>query len=232
MLTRWLLLDLETVGGPDAEEWLPPVEQDKRFTDPAKIAADIAEKRAKQLASAALDADLCKIVCAGWHRDDDISRVFFVPNEDAEREVLNMIWAQIGPTRPMLGYGLSWFDAGVLVRRSQLLDVRVPPLMYQQGKYRHPAIVELADYLTLNGMIEQKKGRGLDYHCKRLGIQVEDAHTGKDVAELYAAGNVEGIKSHCQADITRVRLLAERLRVIPVRPEKSIQVEPEVAEIF
>ena len=109
----------------------------------------------------------------------------------------------------MLGYGLTWFDAGVLVRRSQLLSVRVPSEFYRQAKYRHDWIVDLADYQRLNGLIElsteQRKGRGLEWYCKRFGIDVEDAHDGADVAQLWKAGNLDAIKAHCAADLLRPR---------------------------
>lgn len=231
MLNRYCLLDLETIASPEASQWLPDINPPSNWKDEAKIAAYVAEEGMKLLERAPLNPELCRIIAAGWQTEGDAPCVMYVPDVDAERKLLNHIWLMVSKTRPMVGYGLTWFDAGVLVRRSQLLDVLVPAVMYEQGKYRHPLIVELADRLTLNGMIEQKreekKGHGLDYHCQRLGIQVEDAHTGKDVAELYAAGNVEGIKNHCLADIQRIRLLAERLRVISVQTTgMALVVEP------
>jgi len=218
-----LLAELET-----------PIEADKRLTDPKKIADDLAKKNAARaelptriaddlakrtaalLESAVFDADACRIVCVGLREHDGSEYVTCVLSERQERAALEDVWQRVNQTTPMLGYGLTWYDAGVLVRRSQLLGVPVPAAFYRQGKYRHDMIIELADYLTLNGMIEQRKGRGLDYHCKRLGITVDDAHTGKDIAALWAAGDLDGITAHCQADITRIRLLAERLGVIPV----------------
>lgn len=226
MLNRYCLLDLETIPAPDAPAWLPKIDAPSNYKDEAKIAAYIAEEGSKQLAQAGLDADLCTIVAAGWQKDNGSPCVVYVSDTDAERNVLNLIWSFVSASRPMVGYGLTWFDAGVLVRRSQLLGVTVPAAMYEQGKYRHPMIVELADRLTLNGMIDQKKGRGLDYHCKRLGIQIEDEYTGKDIAGLHAAGNVEAIKAHCLADITRLRLLAERLQVIPSSTSTQAESEP------
>jgi len=219
MLQRYLLLDLETACAPDAEQWLSPVEADKRLTDPAKIADDLAKKKAAQLETAPLDADLCQIVAFAMQPHNGQPSVIVTPNIDAEREVLDLVWGYTLEGVPLVGYGLTWFDLGVLVRRSQLLGVTVPARIYEQGKYRHPLIVELADYLTLNGMIEQKKGRGLDYHCKRLGIRVEDAHTGKDVASLWQARNFEGIANHARADLQRIQQLAIKLGVIEQVPE-------------
>lgn len=217
MLTRYCLLDLETATAPDCERWLPPIEPDKRFTDPAKVEADLATKRAAQITMAALDPDLNQIVAFGWQTEEMTRPSATVcVSESGERVMLEMIWQTVTLTRPMVGYGLTWFDAGVLVRRSQLLGVLVPSWVYRQGKYRHDAIIELADRLTLNGMIEQKKGRTLEYHCKRFGIHVDDPVTGKDIASLWEAGDLQAITSHVTGDIDRIRQLAERLCVIPV----------------
>ncbi len=121
-----------------------PVEADKRLVDPVKITADIAKKQARKaelpglisddisrrvqalLESAALDADACEIKCIGLREHDGTEHVIVTPDAKAERDGLCRVWASINYTTPMLGYGVSFFDAGVLVRRSQLLGVPVP----------------------------------------------------------------------------------------------------------
>lgn len=265
MLTRYCLLDLETISAPDALDWLPPVlpdpkmvaeletpvEADKRLTDPVKIAADIAkktlakselpakieadiaERKAAQFAAAALDADVCQIIAVGMQTEEmPRPAAFILTTEAIESNTIEWVWQLVTLSRPMVGYGLTWFDLGVLVRRSQLLNVLVPSWVYKQGKYRHDVVIELADYLTLNGMIEQKKGRTLDYHCRRFGIQVDDAVTGKDVAELWKNGDHESITKHVIGDIDRIRQVAERLGRIPVggSPARLLPTEQEKEE--
>jgi hypothetical protein len=254
MLTRFVLLDLETVAAPDALQWCPPFEPDQkmaaelvapikadsRLTDPAKIAADLNKKQAAKdelpgrieadiearkmaaVEQASLDADLCRIVvvgCQPWNTEGWVAKALDVHDE---KNLLLRVWDTINATTPMVGYGLSWFDAGVFVRRSQLLNVRVPEGFYRQTKYRHEWIVELADRVTLNGMIDQKKGRGLDYHCRRFGIEVADEWTGKDVAALWAEGAHDAVVAHCMADLLRIQRLAERLFVIPTIAEADV----------
>ena len=221
MVSRFLLLDVETIAAEGCEKWLPSVEADARLTDPVKIAADLAKKQTALLERAPLDADLNKIIAFGWRSSRGQDCVLATPTETAEKDCLELVWQYVAEGIPLVGYGLSWFDAGVLVRRSQLLGVDVPERFYEQGKYRHPLIIELADRLTLNGMIEQKKGRGLEYHCQRFGITVEDAHTGKDIAELWRMRDMGGILAHCGADLQRIRLLAQRLGVIPGEPVET-----------
>ncbi len=219
MLTRFVLLDLECVALPDAVDYLPKIEAPGNYTKQDSIDAYVQAETMRQMSRAALDPDCCQIVAFGFQ--DALMgapRVMLAADETEEARRLESIWQMINRTTPMVGYGLTWYDAGVLVRRSQILGVKVPSEFYKQGKYRHEMIVELADFLTLNGMIEQKKGRGLDYHCRRLGISVPDSHTGSDIAELWRAGDLEGIEAHCQADMWRIRLLAERLDLVPAIP--------------
>ncbi len=223
MLNRFCLLDLETIPALDCEQWLSPFEADRRLTDQAKIAADIAKKRQEQLESAALDPDLNQIIAFGWQTESmDFPNISVCTAPEDEPGLLEVIWQLVNPSRPMVGYGASFFDLGVLVRRSQLLGVSVPSWVYKQGKYRHDNVIELADYLTLNGMIEQKKGRTLDYHCKRLGIGVPDTMTGKDVPQAVAEGRFTDVTAHLTADLTRIRLLAERLGVIDQVREEAV----------
>lgn len=225
------------------EEFNTPIQAARNLKDPEKIKADIAakeariamlpalieqdiaERKAALLEAGALDADLCQIVAFGYQPGHGSRDVVVAQNEKEERIALAFIWSLMKTPHatavPFIGYGLSFYDLGVLVRRSQLLGVEVPEFIYEQRKYNHPLIVDLADRLTLNGMIEQKKGRGLDYHCKRLGITIEDPHTGKDIADLWKAGDIAGIAAHCVSDLRRISQLAQRLGVIPMASEES-----------
>lgn len=224
MLTRYCLLDIETAALDNARDYLPKIEAPSNYVKAEVIKAYVDGETMKALDRAGLDPDTCQIICVGFHWWNTAEpATFTVRDTDAEKSLLQIVWDHIRAGGSLIGYGLTWFDAGVLVRRSQILGVPVPAQFYKQGKYRHDLIIELADYLTLNGMIEQKKGRGLDYHCKRLGIAVDDPHSGADVGQLWKDGNVDAIRSHCLCDLQRIRLLAERLGVI-----QPVQVPAEV----
>jgi hypothetical protein len=235
MLTRWTIVDLECVPDEHCRQWLGPIDAPKNYVKEDVIAAYIRDETERRVQLAGLDADLCRIVCAGIQPWDTDGAVIKVLNETDERRVLERIWQSVNATTPLVGYGLTWYDAGVLVRRSQLLNVRVPEGFYKQGKYRHDWIVELAERLTLNGMIDQKKGRGLDYHCRRFGIQVDDEFTGADVAKLWAEGAHDAVMSHCMADLLRIQRLAERLHVIPelreVEPALPLTIDDPYADV-
>ena len=217
MLTHWICLDCETIAAPDAEQWLPPVTANRTLKDPEKIAADLAAKKAEQMDGLALDPDLCQIVVIGL---DIPTRPTPLMLTGDEAQILRDCWGLMHvQSAPIVGYGLTWFDLGVLVRRSQLLRVPVPEWAYKQGKYRHDRLIELSDYLTLNGLIDQKKGRGLEYHCRRFGIEIADTITGADVGRAWADGHQDLVIDHCRADLARVKGVAQALGLIELAKE-------------
>ena len=65
-MERFCVFDIETVALADAAAYIPPPKPRANLKDPAKIEADIAEKRAAVLEKAALDPDLCRVVAAAW----------------------------------------------------------------------------------------------------------------------------------------------------------------------
>src|SRR3990167_9822779 len=63
----WLVFDIETCPMPGCAEYLTDdIEAPANYKDPVKIAAYVAERRAKQIADAGLDLDLCEVVAIGW----------------------------------------------------------------------------------------------------------------------------------------------------------------------
>ena len=66
---RFCVFDIETAALADVGAYLPPATPRANLKDPVKIEADIREKTAAQLARAALDPDLCRVVAAGWDCD-------------------------------------------------------------------------------------------------------------------------------------------------------------------
>jgi hypothetical protein len=90
---RYCFLDIETACHPDAERMLPEFKHNAGTNDADKRAAQIAEKRAKALADAALDPDLCRIVAIGsWWDTDDVPRLELCEDEEQERDALYTFW--------------------------------------------------------------------------------------------------------------------------------------------
>jgi hypothetical protein len=145
---RYVITDIETAPLADAERMLPEFKHNAGTKDEALKAEQIAAKRAKALADAALDPDLCRIVAIGswWDIEIDPSRVLSEPtillchNESQEAAALAEFWETYRairhecPYTVIVGSNVLGFDLPVMVRRSLYLQVEVPHL--ERGKFR------------------------------------------------------------------------------------------------
>jgi hypothetical protein len=215
-----LILDLETFALDDARHFIEEPTAPANYKDPEKIAAYIAQRKIELIDRCALDPDLCRIVAIGWDSPDACGgpTVDYADTEQEERALLVEAWDVIrgdglsmGPS--LVGFNLLAFDLPVLIRRSQYLGLRIPPL--NLDKYRTPH-VDLMERLSFNGKI---KAHSLDFYCKRFGIEVADDVSGADVDALVKAGEWDRVLGHCRADVQKTRLLAERLGLLTQKAE-------------
>jgi DNA polymerase elongation subunit (family B) len=208
-----LLLDIETFALDEAAEFIEDPTAPANYKDPEKIAAYIADAKAKAVSRCALDPDLCRIVAVGWefeNRSGTIAGGECYASETEERQGLREFWQIASASDRFIGFNLLAFDLPVLIRRSQYLGVDVPATVINLDRYRTPH-VDLMERLTFNGKI---KAHSLSFYCKRFGIDVEDDSTGADIDALVRAGQWDAVLAHCRADVQKTRLLAERLRLV------------------
>jgi DNA polymerase elongation subunit (family B) len=142
-----LFFDLETEKNLASLELMPEPKASKALKDPAKIAADIAEKRLELIESAALDPDYGKIASIGYATEIDgpisvimVGDAYWAePGFDGEgnriiidqcyteRDLLNGFWRKFADCNGRCcGYNILGFDLIYLLRRSMALCVKVP----------------------------------------------------------------------------------------------------------
>ena len=204
-LSSAVVLDLETIASPGCELFLDPVKAPSNWKDPIKIAQHAEEKRAEQIARAGLEPDLNEIVAVGWrHPEREGTATVYTRADVDEAGLLEMTWEALHGRR-IVGFNIFSFDLPVLIRRSQLLGLRVPSV--NLDRYRTPHI-DLLERLTFNGKLTY---RSLAFYARRFGVPCDDQTKGADIAQMVAANDWEGVRAHCRADVEKTCLLAARL---------------------
>ena len=211
----YLVFDVESVAIANATEYLEPATAPSNYKSEAAIASYVAKANAEQLAKAALDVDLARIVCVGFS-DGNTTLVAVCKDEDDEASALTAFWrkvavpASISDRPTLVGFNCVGFDLPLMLRRSLYLGVKAPRL--QVGKYRHDGIEDLMLTLSFDGALRY---RGLDFWRRRLALDVPpDPHTGGNIAGLVADGNWSAVADHCRSDVNTTAALARRMGVL------------------
>ena len=218
-MPRHLILDVEAVAINDVATYLEPVSAPSHYKDEAKIAEYIAAKKAELTEKAALDIDLARIVCIGYHMDglspsQTLTEAVIIKDELQEREVLGRFWQTFWPvyvpgsTVAVTFNGLS-YDMPLLLRRSLYLGVTAPKL--QLDRYKHVDVVDLLAILSNDG---RQKMHSQRFYAQRFGIQVDDELTGADIGAAVAAGDWAAVEKHCAADVATTKALAKRMDIL------------------
>ncbi len=202
-----LIFDVEAVAIDNAADFLEPVSAPSNYVKPDAIASYIQKATTEQLAKAALDIDLARIVALGlWAEGGEPMTVLCV-TEDEEREALAAFWRGVAHPRPtLIGYNCCGYDLPLLMRRSLYLKVPAPRIAV--SKYRHPDVVDLMLDLSYDGA---QKYHSLAFYAARFGCDIVDDLTGADIASAFAEGRLHDIRAHNEADLRRTAFLAERL---------------------
>lgn len=166
MSSTRLVLDIATCALDGAEAWLPAVKPRGNLKDPAKVEADLADKRAAQIEGLALDLDLCRVsalgVCdvSGWGASP--IRVEVAATEADEAILLEHWHSRLREAHLVTFNGLA-FDLPVLARR--MLYLKLPALGWNLDRYRSPH-VDLLAKLSDHGA---RPYRSLEFYARRLG---------------------------------------------------------------
>lgn len=143
-----------------------------------------------------------------------------LPDDNSLREQLESLAVIIQATRAIamgpfvVGYHVE-FDLANLAHHARRLGVKWPTI--DNRKYGNRDVIDLHKIIA-DDECEHIISRSLVSACRVYGVDVpEDDVRGADVATLYAAGDWEGIKRHCQRDVERTLGLGRVLRALPER---------------
>lgn len=241
MTSNWLLIDIETAGRSDAAGFiedrlgsaadfaaeLAAVEHDKRCTKPDAIAESIANRRQKLIddreqkrrdfqADMGLDWNANRIVALGYQTESSEATVLVCEDEDDERAALRRVWHAYGAgRRRIVGYNVWGFDLPTMIQRSRLLGIDVPYI--DMRRYGNSDQIDLFKLLTFDDIrCTSVIRRTLDNFCRLFGIDetIPPVGSGADIGAMVEAGDWDGIRAHCLADVRRTQALAQRLGYI------------------
>jgi hypothetical protein len=207
-----LVIDIATCALDGAAEWLPDVRAAKNLKDPAKIEADLADKRAEQQEKLGLDLDLCRISAIGWC---DVTgwepgevQVALAETVISEANLLGNLHKMLKHSDTITFNGLS-FDLPLIERR--LLYCGLPPLGWNLDRYRSPH-VDLLAKLSNHG---QRPYRPLSFYIKRLGwTDLSKPLSGADEALAPSRGQWVELEASVRHDVIATLRLAQWMRVI------------------
>ena len=207
---KTVVMDLETIPNPAMIPLLPEPEAKANLKDPEKIAADIEEKRLKQIEEMALNAHTNLICCISFMdiNTEVISSMLIDPNTLDEKPLLENIWEYLHQFEKFITFNGNAFDVPVLRFHSMVHRVQ-PSVNISTAKYRIDNHVDVR--AVLGGYDTFAKG-SLDWYCRIiLGTGKTEGCNGATVQHLFDCGCYQEIQEYCENDVRILAQLYERM---------------------
>lgn len=205
--SEYLIVDIATTAIAGADAYVEEPSAPSNYRDEAKIAAYIAEAKAKAIDKCALDADLGRVTAIGVGGYDFMS-IELCRDEDAERVQLEWLAEEIR-AKSIVTFNGSKFDLPFLVRRALYLGV---DLQIDLDRYRSPH-VDLYEILTNRG---QFGGHSLGFYVKRMGwTDLTKVLSGAEEARVPETGQWLELQQSVAHDLIATRRMATWMRLIP-----------------
>lgn len=204
-----VVLDIETIQAP-REEWARLVGIDSVMVESCSenLPSDLfthaeAQERLKKedelYERSAFDATFSRIVCVGVliFSDAMVPQGAICWYGANERELLRLFWARLGDPRPSLFIthnGLG-FDLPFLKKRSVIHQVK-PSIEISLARFRTEPVY---DTMAIWSNWETRGWVKLDVLARALNVETKSG-SGKEVAEMWAAGRGKEIAEYCLQD--------------------------------
>jgi predicted PolB exonuclease-like 3'-5' exonuclease len=208
--------DIETIPDMSKLHLLPTPEASKTLKDPAKIEADIAEKKQKQIDKMGLDPLTARVFCYAFANDRYVhANILSDLNDDTEREMVQGIMKVLGKEdMRLVTFNGIGFDLPFVYKRAIVLGVSpanfgAPPLSAWIKKYSNDVHYDLM--VAWFGSIPEK-GNNLE----RLSGSLLGEHKSEidfaDFPDLVKTDEGrDKIKAYCAKDTMLTWALFERM---------------------
>ena len=193
-----IAFDLETIADRTMMGILPEIKPNGRLTEPAKIAADIEEKKNKQIADMGLDPMMNMICCAGWCSERGSGCLSIeTDTHEAEKKLLIDFWDLLSEYDYFITFNGRSFDLRCMLLHGITHGIR-PSVNIDKGRYNKGNHSDLR--LILAGDNQFAKGK-LDFFAQKyLGDQKTKGIDGEMVQSYFDMGLYEDIAEYCRKD--------------------------------
>jgi hypothetical protein len=210
-MSKEIVIDIETLPCSNPEQiayLLDSVKADARLKDPAKIEADIAEKRAECIDKTGLDGSFGRVLMVSVSEvgSDEI----YTTHGDCEEYVLNVLMDTLRDIcnsgtithRPVIiGHNVGW-DLRFLAQRCAVNGVRVDRKLipFDAKPWDGHYIDTMTAWAGVGNRIN------LDRLCHALGVKSPKGEMdGSQVATYYSEGRIDDIIKYNRADVTATK---------------------------
>jgi len=194
-----IAFDIETIADRSVIPFLPEVKPNGKLKDPAKIEADIADKKAKQLADMGLSPLTNMICCLSWYDSEGKSGNIVLESESPEHEkdCLLSIWEDLSGGNIFVTFNGRSFDLPTLRSHSLKHKIKIP-VDIDAGRYNRGNHIDMRQILAGDDKFAPGK---LDFFAQRfLGVGKTEGIAGKDIQDWWDVGLKEDIAAYCDND--------------------------------
>jgi DNA polymerase elongation subunit (family B) len=193
-----IAFDIETIADKTMVSSLPEPEPNKTLKDPVKVAADIAEKKKKQVAEMGLNPMTSLICCIGWATETETKSVFLKDETpESEKELLEVWWSVAYGYDHFITFNGRNFDLRHILLHGMAHGVR-PSVNIDKGRYNRGNHTDLRQVLA--GEDKFAVGQLDSFARKFLGIGKNEGIDGAKVQEYWDMQLYEDIAKYCEND--------------------------------
>ena len=210
---QWAVFDIESAPLPEETltAQMPAFKAAANLKDPAKIEADIEEKKAKYIAQAALSPMSGRVIAVGIRHSHDGTQLIHGEDEaDVLRKTCRVLNDCIGERIRCVGFNIHGFDLPFLRFRSMVHGIKTPLWTTYNGRAFWSS--HFRDLLPELVMGRDFAGYNLNAVCKAMGLPGKTGD-GAFFYEQYKADKQKAL-DYLENDLKATEALGKRMGVI------------------
>jgi len=197
-MKKIVAFDLETIADKAMLGLLPEVKASGTLKDPAKIAADIQDKKMKQVKEMGLSPMTNMICCAGWCDGENAGAVLLREESLAgEKALLEEYWEILSKYDHFVSFNGRSFDLPTMLIHGITHGIR-PSVAIDRGRYNKGNHTDLRQILAGEDKFAPGK---LDFFARKfLGEQKTEGIDGAMINDYWDLGLHDDIADYCIQD--------------------------------